>query len=187
MAEPVAIYEWYIPGISNKSWERFPWVAVTKPSLDQRFFLKNGVRWAYYETDHYQWCWAYRWITYYIVAQGLWNPQLNPNEVLIDICQHLYGKAADTMYEYYKMLDEALISAKVHGGTWKLPSSHLIYDERLRKRADVLLEKALDETSDDPDPLANERVKDAVKAWSEGWKSLVLHGISLPTIRRSRV
>jgi hypothetical protein len=169
MAEPVAIYDWYIPGISNRSWERFPWVAVTKPIFDQRFFLKNGVRWVYYETDHYQWCWAYRWVTYYIVARGMWSPKINPMQILLDICRNLYGKAWRTMFEYYKMLDEVTLHADVHGGTWKLPSPDLIYNDGLRRRADELLDEALAETEDDPDPLTRERVKDAVKVWREGW------------------
>ncbi len=168
--EPVAIYDWYIPAISDKKWEKFPWVIYHKPINDQQYWWKRGVRWIQYETEHRMKYLPYRWITYYVLARGLWNPNQKPEVVLRDICNHLYGRSADLMFEIYRLMDEEMYRSKVHSRTWHLPNPRKIYTESVRKKIDEMFSEALEKSKGNK--MDYLRVKDAVDVWKKGWEEL---------------
>lgn len=176
--EPVAIYEWYIPGISDPLWERFPWGRYSNIFDDQKTWEDHGVSWAYYEAEQAMEQWKYRWVPYNVLAEGLWGSKGSEAEIVKDMCERLYGSASRPMSAYYQLLDAALRRSKLEGETWKLPDPRNIYDEETRQRAQGLLAQALELVPEESDEYA--RVVDAVTAWDEGWANLEDTGKSSP-------
>ena len=167
---PVAVYEWYIPGIpAGGAWDPFPWIAIRKPIMDLRYWRDKGIKWVHYETEHYAHFAPYRWITYYIAARGLWNPDQNPLHLLRELCQDLYGSAWQSMYDYYNLLDLTMVnSSAIPSGAWGLPAPSTIFNTQVRAEADALLAQAQAEAASDP-AVVQSRVQDAVDAWQTGW------------------
>ena len=175
---PIGIYEWYIPGYPwnvHEAWDPFPWIAIRKPVLDLRYWRDHGVDWMNYEvappsrSDLV----PYRWVTYYMAARGMWDPDQNPLALLEQLCRDLYGSGWKAMYDYYNLLDMTMLNSPLNVGTWGLPAPADIYTADIKAQADALLTQAQSDTASDP-AVVQGRVQDAVDAWSTGWTNLGL-------------
>lgn len=174
-AEPMGIYEWYIPGAgpgtSSDRWERFPWFVYSKPIIDARHLQRAGVRYINYEQTKDMDRHSQFWLPYYMTARAMWEPRQDPNALLRETCENLYGEASTTMYRLYRMLDQAMLDADVHSGSWRLPNPAEIYSPEVIVEANHLFERALEETEGDERDHA--RVREMAEAWEDGWAWLL--------------
>lgn len=163
----LGIYEWYIPGCSQKPWRRLPWIAGETAARDQDLWRSLGVTWVTYEsqTAYEEQPYPLRWPLFYVAAKRLWDASLSADTILTDACEKLYGTAAAPMRGYYRELEDALRRAQVHGGTWNLPAADVVYTptlcERLRQQLAAAAAAA---------PAANPRVRERIAAETAAWQ-----------------
>ena len=180
----MAIYEWYIPGTSNKHWRRLPWISIDAAYRNLRYWHRHGVRWVSYESQPaYEDGSGYprRWPLYFLAARGLWDPDADPQEVLRDGCDKLYGAAGEAMFKYFQVLDQAMTQTQVEGSTWNLPPVRFIFRDDVIERVRAALHEALQAAKGRR--LAYQRVALEVALWHESEETL--H--SLPPSDRHRV
>jgi len=169
----LAIYEWYIPGCGQQHWRRLPWVSTDVAFANLRYWRDQGVRWITYESQTaYEEGTGYprRWPLYYLAAQGLWDCDADPRQVLLQACSRLYGPAGETMARYFQTMADAMAQTKVHSGIWNLPDASAIYRPEVCLELRGLLAKALSEAQ--PDALAWQRVAREADLWRESEDAL---------------
>jgi hypothetical protein len=86
-------------------------------------------------------------LNYYLAAKLLWNPQLDPNLVLDDYFRTCFGRAAQPMKEYFRLLDERWKAAVLEVGTTDLTPQTALYflvsfNPAARARLRALLDQA---------------------------------------------
>ena len=139
-----AMYEWWIPGFSNKVWNEVPWYDGDTTVANLRFWSRNGIRYMYYESQfEANGGFPLRWAQYYIGARASWNPNIDPRAELLSACRKLFGAAGETMLEYYSLQEKAMRETKEYVGGWNLPLPHLLYTPAVEERGEALLQKAL--------------------------------------------
>ena len=162
------IYEWWIPACNDPNWAAVPWYSGDSHLRNLRYWKRGGVRDVMYETnfertDGY----PQRWPLYYVGARGLWDPQLTSSQIMTEACRKLYGPAAEPMFQFYDVLEKAMVDAckvkKLGTKTWHLPSPDLIYGPNVEAQASAYLERAAKAT-DNAAILA--RISDEQKMWS---------------------
>lgn len=173
--EAMGIYEWYIPGAgpgrASDRWEQFPWFVYRKPVVDALHLRDNGVRYLNYEQTKSMDRHSQFWLPYYMAARAMWDAEEDPEALLRELCDNLYGEASDTMFRLYRMLDQAMLDADVHTGSWRLPNPAEIYAPETIVETNHLFERALEETQDQE--LPNARVREMAEAWENGWEWLL--------------
>jgi hypothetical protein len=96
--------------------------------------------------------------TLYVWMKALWNPDLDVDAVLDEMCRRLYGKAGATVRELTKLEcdvweagDWKSRRVKVPGG-WFVPGQlfRRFWTPDIAQRMKVLRDKALAELADDP-------------------------------------
>ena len=130
--EPIGIYEYAC--FSNYNWDRkwasFPVVSVRRVCHDIRAYRDAGVGYIYYESEaHWPRYIPFRWVNAYATDRALAEPDLDPNELLGKLCRDLYGNGAETMTEYYELLQSRLDRTAHHAGNWYLPDPAKVYSQ----------------------------------------------------------
>jgi len=139
----MAIYEWWIPGCSNKNWRSVPWYSGETALRNLRYWQRGGVRYITYETQYENGNgFPIRWPLFYVGARGLWNPKLTARQIMTEACDKLYGPAAQHMLKFYQVIEQAMADSTEHGGNWNLPSPEKIYTMEIEARATKHLETA---------------------------------------------
>lgn len=158
-----AIYEWWIPALSNKAWAETPWYDGDTAVANLRFWYRNGIRYIDYESQgEVNSGFPIRWAQYYVGARAAWNPNLNAHDILLSACQKLFGPAAQTMAEFYGLQEKAMRDTNVHVGNWALPLPHMVYSVELEDHGDALLKTALGQTTDE---RQRERIQIEITQW----------------------
>lgn len=102
----------------------------------------------------------------YLYARLLWNPKTNIKNLLSDWCKTIYGDAAETMYNYFAMLDQHWNQIKQHQTILGSPvetAKNFITPE-LQIQADKLFAKAAKELKSQKNPYI-EREKELFNQW----------------------
>jgi|GEM_PF-747181 len=105
----------------------------------------------------------YNPLLFYATARYCWDPDTDPNVLIDDYCDHMFGAAASSMRQYYKLLEKA-----VQNSTWKpklysdvTTPSPRVYTPEVLAQADRLLAAAHAAASD---PLVKQRLTHAQEA-----------------------
>ena len=161
----LAIREWWIPGCKDKWWRGVPWYSGQTAILNLRYWQKAGVRYIHYETGYENKTpLPLRWPLYYVAARGMWNPNVDSDEIMAQACQKLYGQASEDMLKFYKVLENAMSQQRLYGGkNWHMPLVHYIYSEDVADLADRHLQTAA-AAADNPQSLA--RIQQQQKMWA---------------------
>lgn len=94
----------------------------------------------------------------YVWMKALWNPELDVDAALDEMCRRLYGKAGDTVRELMQLETDLWENGewrkdrvKIPGG-WYVPESLVprVWTPEIAQRMKVLRDKALTELVDDP-------------------------------------
>ena len=92
----------------------------------------------------------YNPLMFYALARLCWDPTLEPDAIIEDYCEHLFGQAAKPMTQYYKLFETA-----VRASTWKpkfysdvMTPSPRVYTPEVLAEADRLLASALSVATD---------------------------------------
>lgn len=161
------MYEWYIPAHGQtKDWSRLPWISPDVAFRNLRYWRSMGAQWAQYETGMEEGTgYPRRWPLYYLAARGLWNPDDDPNEILREACERLYGDAAEPMLRYFTTLARAMKEAHVHRGGSGLPPPDLIYTTEVVAEVRDALDKARSAVSEDVP--SGQRVAKEIELWQQ--------------------
>ena len=170
----LAVYEWYIPGCSQLHWRKLPWTSTNVALRNLRYWHSKGVRWVMYESQP-----AYedgdgyprRWPLYYLAARGMWNPNADPNQLLRDACDRLYGPAAEPMYRYFNTGANAVERTAVVGSGWNLPPAEDIFQEDVMADMRRALADAMTAVAN-ADQRTWQRVATEVTLWHESEQAL---------------
>ncbi len=145
------------PNASNPAgWSYgFPDIPMTAMAKDLKFVTDHGCIGLFIDTiwEH----WATQGPLYYLMAQLLWNPQLDPTAIMKDYYQRAYGAAAAEMEAYWTLLEakrDEYFSADPTGEAWRArPGSrsyHDVYNNEFFEQANGLLEKAQKAVTNNP-------------------------------------
>ena len=154
-------------------WRRLPWVSNSVVFKNLRYWRDQGVRWVSYESQvAYEYGNGYprRWPLYYLAARGMWNPDADPQEMLREACDRLYGPASESMMRYFTVADDAVQQAQVHGSIWNLPPAELIFRPDVIAQMRSALADAAAVVGDDP--LYKQRVATEAALWHESEEAL---------------
>jgi hypothetical protein len=130
-----------------------------KVAADIRFMADNGMRAS--DFDGLIGNWGSEGLNYYVVAQTLWNPYADVNEIINDYCQAAYGKGAPAMKEYYSWLEELTGRIAREGEYVRRADAEKLfgyYTDEVLKQLQSHLDNAVDAIGGS-DPAAVERVK----------------------------
>ena len=114
-------YEYDVFGLAEKA----PTIRMRVIADTMKRYRKLGIVWYMTETGErrqynpakfFDTDWAANRFNHYLESRLLWNADENPDAVLRDWCDRIYGKGADSMYAYYKLLDEVWSAGNVHAG-----------------------------------------------------------------------
>ncbi|MCX5662290.1 MAG: DUF4838 domain-containing protein [Planctomycetota bacterium] len=169
----LSIYEWYIPGCSRAEWKKLPWVASDVAYRDVRYWRAHGVQWITYESQTaYESGTGYprRWPLYYLAARAMWNPDEDPNAVMRDASDKLYGPAGRTMAEYFRVVADTMEQTQSHGSIWNMPPAENIFRAEVTAKLRKLLSRAMEEAAADTGSW--QRVAAEAGAWREGEQAL---------------
>ncbi len=169
----MAIYEWYIPGCSDKRWLNLPWVQGDAAVRNVRWWAAHGVQWVTYESQaSFSRALPSAWPLYYVAARALWDPRLDAGVILSEACSALYGPAGASMLAYYRTLERALSAGKEHAGIWNLPDPRKVYPPAVRTACRRHLTEALAKAAAAGRPENWQRVAHEVKEWSVAERTL---------------
>ncbi|MFM8290766.1 MAG: DUF4838 domain-containing protein [Planctomycetia bacterium] len=128
-AKNFSVYEYYTFSPQEKVWSM-----VSMLCEDIRYFQRIGVDGI--SSDQ----WGPHWypLNMYAFGKLLWDPQLQPDEIIADFCTRSYGRAAPTMAAYWSLLEEGLRES------WTTQTAIDWRDSRRRG----LLQRALSEADD---------------------------------------
>ena len=165
-----AVYEWWIPGCSDKNWRSVPWYSGQTALRNLRYWKAHGMRYITYESGYETGDpFPLRWPLYYVGARGCWDTRLTVDQIMTEACRKLYGSAADDMFTFYRTLEAAMADSDQAGGNWKLPSAERIYTPAVEARATAWLDRAARATSD-ANALA--RIADERRMWDQACRTL---------------
>jgi len=157
------IYEWWIPAISNITWQEIPWYDGSTAVSNLRYWHRNGIRYVDYESQkELNDGFPLRWAQYYIGARAMWNPDIDPHQELLQACRKLFGAAANTMLHFYSLQERAMRETKELVGNWALPLPHLLYTPQIEDEGETLLLKAL---AQEKSGEAHTRIAIETKQW----------------------
>ncbi len=163
-ADVSGIYEYYLP--SYGGWKNVPLVLGDASLRDLRYYRDNGIRYLYYQSDHLEVMedGPIRWPLYYVVAKGMWNPDLTAEQILRPACERLFGNASEPMLSFYLECARAVEAAPFHGVWWGMPKAKLVYTPQVVKTIRRLLGKAKQmATAESPEVIR--RVNEVIECW----------------------
>jgi len=86
-----------------------PYPAPHKFIDDISYLHRIGVV-GYYAQSYWE-TWGTYGITYYASARAMWNPQIDPDELVADYCNNAFRKASEPMKRFYATIEAALEQA----------------------------------------------------------------------------
>lgn len=127
---PLGNYEYAC--FSNYNWDRkwssFPVVSVRRVVHDIKAYHQAGFGWLYYESEagrsRYK---PFRWVNAYATDRAMADPGIDPDQLLRQLCDDLYGPGSAVMYEHYDLLQTRLEQTTHHAGNWYLPDPAKVY------------------------------------------------------------
>lgn len=128
------------------------------PNLVQNDLCESkalGVR-AYYTEDVPKWLNEGPFL--YVASKLMWDPKLNANELIDEFCEKMFGKAAEPMKRYFKILEDTW--KKPRKGKWfeglaDILAEANLYDMDIIRQFEECIELALLQANDE---LAKERI-----------------------------
>ena len=169
--EHIAIYEWNCPGAANPAWKEAFWVQGEVGFDNLKWFYENGVDFVYFDqgpNDSYERrnnAFPIRWPQWYCMAHACYNTSLRFDDVLLDACEKLYGKASSLMFEFYKAMEQANAHCHYPHFNWGLPLVGEIYDDEFIERVEKALCAA--ENADGICKLQRERIAQQRSEWEK--------------------
>ena len=166
----MGIWEWWVPGCSNKNWRSVPWYSGETALRNLRYWKAHGVRYITYETQYEHGSgFPLRWPLYYVGARGLWNPEQTVDEIMTEACGKLYGPAAKDMLNFYKVIERAIADSDQYEGNWHLPSPEKIYSPEIETQASRHLHQAAKATDE---AAIRARIAQEQKMWDQAKATL---------------
>lgn len=96
--------------------------------------------------------WATQGPQYYLMAQLVWNPELDPDVILDDYYQRAFGPAADAVQNYFELWEQARaahVAQHGEGGVFSFPQ---LYTADRLQAAKAHLDRAADAAANAPGP-----------------------------------
>ena len=167
----VGIYEWYLPSLGG--WKHVPWIPGDASLRDLRYYRANGVKYLFYESYSAEVLQdaPLRWPLAYVVARGMWNPDLTAEQILKPACQKLFGEAAASMLAFYMECAKDLEQCPLHAVNWGLPNPRSVYTPEAIAKLDVYLAEA-SQKAENGQPEARQRIQDTVACWKEAKEAI---------------
>jgi len=167
----LSIYEWYLPSLGG--WKNIPWILGDASLRDLRFYRDNGVEGLFYEghSDETIEDAPLRWPLIYIVAKGMWNPDLTATQILEPACTKLFGKAAKPMLDFYLECADAIEKTPLHAGNWGLPNPRGVYTAKVMAKLNGFLTEAMQKAEGGPAEMT-QRIKDTMDCWEKAEKTI---------------
>ncbi len=176
--EHIVIYEWNCPGAANPAWKEAFWVQGDVGFDNLKWFYENGVDFVYFDqgpNDSYERrnnVFPLRWPQWYCMAHCCYNTDLEFETVMKDACEKLYGKGADRMLAFYKVLADANAHCRYPHFNWGLPLVGEIYDEQYITLAEEALCAA--EKTENLTPPQQERIAAGRAEWEKTKKMALI-------------
>ncbi len=146
----LGIHDYWMPGTLHPEWHDLPWIALETTVRNARYWHRYDVRYVDIETDDaLDDDWLIRWPLYYIGARTLWDPSIDPDDVLLEACAHLFGPAAQEMFAYYKTLERAMFETPYFQQDRNLPAPQKVYTLEIMAKAGEQLAVAAERTGSD--------------------------------------
>lgn len=119
-------------------------------SRDIPLFKRHGVVGVFYEGDYAPGGGGdMAELKSYLIARLLWNPALDPNQIIQDFVTHVYGAAAPEITDWLNLVHLAARSKGTPARIYDPPTAPYLSDEVL-SGGDALFQTALAKTADDP-------------------------------------
>jgi hypothetical protein len=125
---------------SKSLWWRLPRPILHATVADIRLCQRLGIRRFYCQSTLSDW--EQDGPLYYLIGHLLWNPEANPEQLIDEWVQGMYGPAAAPMHQYYRALES---SAAASGQSFSDDPRHQVpglFDLRLLEQARRSLEEA---------------------------------------------
>jgi hypothetical protein len=167
----VSIYEWYLPSLGG--WQHIPWIPGDTSLCDLRYYRANGVKYLFYESygDEVLQDAPLRWPLAYVVARGMWNPDLTAEQILKPACQKLFGEAAASMLAFYMECAKDLDQCPLHAVNWGLPNPRSVYTPEAIAKLDGYLAES-SQKAENGQPEARQRIQDTVACWNKAKEAI---------------
>jgi len=129
----VTLYDY----ILHSQMHQLPWVAPRKIVEDIRYYRRIGL-------DGFVWqcspgVSANRGINYYVAARAMWNPDVDPDEILREYCRGVFKEAAEEVRAYFEFLE----TARLRGPCINLGPNMLLVQEGQVRTEDHTLDEYL--------------------------------------------
>lgn len=176
----ISVWKWLCIAAESDAWANIPWVQGNVAIEDQNYWKSQGASYVFYDQGPHQ---AYReyessmplrWPLWYVAAKGAWDADLTGDEILLDACQKLYGKAANSMFAYYKALANASEACQTDSYAWAAPKPSSVYTSAQIRKIDDAIAAAktlLDQVTE----LQRERMENQIALWEQAKKYIYLN------------
>lgn len=144
----IAIYEWNCPGAASNKWKECFWVQGEVFIDNAKWLKQNGVDFINIDQGPNS---AYergaevldiRWPLWYVNSIAMWNCNLTFEEIMMPACEKLFGDAAEDMYKFYKILNDANKNCNYSHTDWVMPEPNLMYPQSVLTAAESAISKA---------------------------------------------
>ena len=167
----VSVWCWYCISAGRDEWQYIPWVQGNVATRDIELWESIGVRYVFYdqgplagylEDDS---SFSLRWPLWYVASKAMWTDEMTGEEILLDACNKLYGKASDAMFNYYKALADCSEKCTAYSMTWVPPTVKEVY---YKYKADLVaavdaIKAVMDECTD----VEKERINNQLGYWEK--------------------
>jgi hypothetical protein len=138
-----------------------------------RYYRANGVKYLFYESYGAEVLQdaPLRWPLAYVVARGMWNPDLTAEQILKPACQRLFGEAAAPMLAFYMECAKDLEQCPLHAVNWGLPNPRSVYTPEAIAKLDGFLTEA-SQKAENGQPEARQRIQDTVACWKKAKEAI---------------
>ena len=163
----MAIYDYFIPGVMDHTWQNFQWNAGDTTLRNLRYWQKHNVRFISYESQkRYELKdgggFPLRWPLMYVAARGMWDTKVTSAQVMREACSKLYGPAAEHMYHYYRGFEDAAAQSDDFGVNWNIPGPDRLYTPAIEAAATRHLDAAAASTNDE---AISARIAEEQRLW----------------------
>ncbi len=117
----------------------FPNLKTIAPNI--RFFVANGVKGIYEESDYFTKGGEFAELRTWIIAKSLWNPEYETQLAIAEFLDGFYEDAHAPIAEYINLLNERAAAFKAHFTIWADPFAPMFNSDFL-ERADKLFDAA---------------------------------------------
>jgi len=130
-----------------------PYPLYLAHARDLRIYRELGVKGFSIESHK---AWASTFPNHYFWARGMWNPEMDEQAALSELCRDLYGPGAAAMERYYRLLAEVFARSPVHPN-WGLSKYHQVWSPQQTRALSRLLVEA-ERATREAGPAVRERI-----------------------------